>query len=84
LGEDAGFVKKIIEDVESFDRDWKKGYKGVRNQEVEEYKAYLQPPPRALRKASSTLSCSSMKSDDSSSSFLSSSSCFSSSNLSDF
>jgi hypothetical protein len=76
-------ARKLISDIELFDKDYKKGYKGLKLNSLEGdlSPAYLKPPPPLLKKRSSSQSWSSERSDDSS--FLSSSSFYSSSDFSD-
>ena len=79
--EELEAAKKLIGDIQHFDRDFKKGYKGLKIAYEADFTPYLKPPtPAALKKRSSSQSWSSERSDDS---FLSSSSFFSSSDLSD-
>jgi hypothetical protein len=80
--EELEAAKKLMADIQHFDRDYKKGYKGLKAIYEADYSSYLKPPPAtSLKKRSSSQSWSSERSDDS---FLSSSSFISSSDLSDF
>jgi hypothetical protein len=78
--------KELIEDIELFDRDYRKNHKPSKKFASEgEYKIYLKPPkPILIKRQNSNGSCCSEFSDDGSS-FLSSGSCISScSDLSEY
>ena len=62
-------AKQLLKDIQVFDKDYKKGYKGIKlDYDID----YLKPPPKSLKKNSSTSSWESERSQ-SNSSFLSSS-----------
>jgi hypothetical protein len=51
-------AKKLLNDIQIFDKDYKKGYRGIK---LENDYEYLKPP-RGLKKKSSTRSVASSKS----------------------
>jgi hypothetical protein len=83
--EELFICKELIEDIELFDRDYRKNHKSSKKYAAEgEYKIYLKPPKPLIKRQNSNGSCSSDVSDDNSS-FLSSVSCISScSDLSEY
>ena len=57
--DDLEMAKQLLKDIQVFDKDYKKGYKGIKlDYDID----YLKPPPKSLKKNSSSSSWESERS----------------------